>query len=146
LPGVGIPQWVLPILKRIESAQKTPLPDSVSVEEQNSLLFTLFAVNANLMVSPVMHQLVVSCMGEPSDLKKCKRVVAWALCLPCETHVFLTAIGRVFGGNPKIEETHLGAMSLIAELLFLESIERDRELGFIAFVLMLPRSVFRFPT
>jgi hypothetical protein len=84
-------------------------------------------------------------MGEPSDLKKCKLVVAWALYLRCEPLVFLTAMGIAFGGNPKIEETHLGAMSLIAELLFLESIERDPELGFIALFLMLSQSLFPSP-
>jgi hypothetical protein len=126
-------------------ARETPLPDSVSVEEQNSRLLALFAVNTNLMVSPVTHQLLVSCMGEPTDLKKCNRVVAWALYLLCETHVSLTAMGIAFGGNPKIEKTHLGTMSLIVELLFPKSIEGDPELGFIAVFLMLSHSLFPTP-
>jgi hypothetical protein len=118
----------------------------LSETEQRTLLLLLFSSNDKPFLSERLHRLALTAISSLEDGTKFELTLAFIAVIPVETYIFLSEISLTYGSIPPLLQNAAIAATLVGELIFSPSIDRDAEIRFTTFLLICSQWLFKFPS
>ena len=135
--------------KQMKSIYSAYLKESdlrtIPYEQLNSFLFSILGSYDTPLFPNYIHLMAIQAMKKKSFKKKLEIATIIISYLPLAGYFILLEISQIFGGIPQNEEYRKKHVFLVTDLLFPDSIDKENELRFVAFVLMFYPAVFRIP-